>query len=80
MNIAQIKKKVEEKVDVVRVYWATRTPYQDETWYFGQRGHLTIDDDGSLVFFADTGKDKDQMFYISKSSEIHAPSIGHYSW
>jgi hypothetical protein len=81
-NIMTLKKLYEKVSEVgsARAYFSNRSP-GDDTFYYGQRGDLKIDEDGFLYFSADCGADKDEKHYLGKSaSDIHAPSIGHYNF
>ncbi len=77
MRIPEIYNIVREKA--VRAYLSPRQEAFDETWHFGQRGTLGANH-GDLVFYADSGPDKDVPFVIAYNTEIHAPSIGHHTW
>ncbi len=78
MSFAQIYSKVQE-VGEARAYFSIPGSTND-TFYRGQRGDLKLDNDGILVFMAECGPDKDCPFYIGRADDIHAPSIGHYTW
>ncbi len=86
MTLTQLKNKVKECGEV-RAYWAAKVTWDTEedadTYYFGQRGFLTDSPYGGdldVVFVADSGPMAEDGTIINSSTEIHAPSIGHYSW
>ncbi len=84
MTLQQINSKLHE-VGSVRAFWASKTfkgvSDWDESFYFGQTGNLTLDDDyQEPCFVPDCGPYSGGAVSISETKEIHAPSIGHYSW
>lgn len=72
MSISQIYNKVLSS-GPIRAYLAADL---GDEFHYGQRGSLIPSSEGELLFESDCGNG----FIIEFNNEIHAPSIGHYSW
>ena len=79
MTLKQIYQKVKD-AGTVPAYFAVKGQ-GDNTFFYGQRGHLEINNEEPfLVFVAEGEANQDYLYWVGKAADIHAPSIGHYSW